>query len=31
LINLSGMTLAPREVLYSQDWELLLDSNFVKV
>ncbi len=29
-INLSGMGLAPREVLYSQDWELLLDLTLSK-
>ncbi len=30
LINLSGMPLAPREVLYLQDWELLLDLTLSK-
>ncbi len=29
-INLSGMPSAPREVLYSQDWELLLDLTLLK-
>ena len=29
-INLSGMPLAPREVLYLQDWELLLDLTLSK-
>jgi hypothetical protein len=29
-INLSGMPLAPREVLFLQDWELLLDLTLSK-
>jgi hypothetical protein len=30
LINLAGMPLVPREVLYSQDWEFLLDLTLPK-